>query len=73
MEQTAHILSASEAEYSGLGEIQTTLRDLVEAVNEEVAIGEDRMVAEVVLDMLDDGKIKFLNPRGKLALFCESL
>ena len=42
----------SDLEWTGSNVVQTTLHDLVEAVNEEVGTGEDRLVAEIVLDLL---------------------
>jgi len=73
MEQAAHILPTYEMEYSGLSEVQTTLHDLIVAVNEEVEPEEDGLVGEVVSDMLDAGQIKFLDPMGKLALICDTV
>ena len=68
MEQMAHIFPTPEPKYMGLTEIQTTLHDLIEAISEEVETGEDRLVAEIVLDMLEAGRIKFSNPMGKLTI-----
>ena len=41
--------------------IQTTLYDLIEAVNETVKPNNDRFVTEIVMDMLIDGHAKFEN------------
>ena len=68
MEQMAHIFLTPEPKYMGITEIQTTLHDLVEAISEEVETGEGRLVAEIVLDMLEAGKIKLSNPMGKFTL-----
>ena len=41
--------------------IQTTLYDLIEAINETVKPNNDRFVTEIVMDMLIDGHAKFEN------------
>ena len=41
--------------------IQTTLYDLIEAVNETVKPNDDRFVTEIVMDMLNAGHAKFEN------------
>jgi hypothetical protein len=41
--------------------IQTTLYDLIEAVNETVKPNDDRFVTEVVMDLLIAGHAKFEN------------
>jgi hypothetical protein len=41
--------------------IQTTLYDLIEAVNETVKPNEDRFVTEAVMDLLIAGKAEFQN------------
>jgi len=68
MEQMAHIFPTSEPKYMGLTKIQTNLHDLIEAISEEMETGEDRLVAEIVLDMLEAERIKFSNPTGKLTI-----
>ena len=50
--------------------VQTTLHDLVEAVNEEVGTGEDRLVADIMLDLL--GGEASISPFQNI-LFQESL
>jgi hypothetical protein len=51
-----------------LATIPTTLRELIEAIEKEVEPKEDHLVGEVVLHLLDTGRIRFLNPRGELEL-----
>ena len=41
--------------------IQTTLYDLIEAVNETVKPNDDRFVTEIVVDLLNVGHAKFQN------------
>ena len=60
----------SDLEWTGSNVVQTTLHDLVEAVNEEVGTGEDRLVAEIVLDLL--GSEAGISPFQNI-LFSESL
>ena len=65
MQQVARAYSALEQTHSE----STTLRELIEAINEEVPPEKDHLVAQIVLDLLDTGRIKFINPMGELALF----
>jgi len=39
--------------------VKTTLYELIDTINEEVQPAEDRLVAEVVIDLFETGKIKF--------------
>jgi len=57
MEATAQSFCAAEPEYSGSTTIETTLYELIEAINEQVQPGEDRLVVETVLDLIDTGQI----------------
>jgi len=41
--------------------IQTTLYDLIEAINETVEPNDDRFVTEIVVDLLTAGHAKFEN------------
>lgn len=41
--------------------IQTTLYDLIEAVNETVKPSDDQFVTEIVMDLLNAGHAKFQN------------
>jgi hypothetical protein len=69
MKQVAEMSITSELAEPGVTAIETTLFDLVEAINEEVGPEEDHLVSEIVLDLLDRGRIRFLNPKGEIALF----
>ncbi|MBW1692109.1 MAG: hypothetical protein JRG73_19215 [Deltaproteobacteria bacterium] len=40
--------------------IKTTLYELIETINEEVHPGEDSLVTEVVVHLLDSEKIKYI-------------
>ena len=42
---------------------KTTLYELIKAFSEEVGPGEDWLVAEAVLDLLGNGRIRFLGPK----------
>jgi hypothetical protein len=57
-----------DPEHSVLTTIKTTLYDLIEAIIEEVNLGENRLVAETVLDLLDRGKIRFVDSNGEMVL-----
>lgn len=43
--------------------IQTTLYELVEAIGEEIGMGEERLIAKTVLHLLATGKVKFISPQ----------
>jgi hypothetical protein len=66
MEQLAEMWMTSELAEPEVTAIETTLYDLVEAINEEVGPEEDHLVSEIVLDLLDRGRIRFLDPKGKV-------
>jgi len=40
--------------------VVTTLYDLIEAISEEMKSGEDSLVVQTVLHLIDTGKLKFL-------------
>jgi hypothetical protein len=68
MQQTQHAYSRLEPAQSDLAIISTTLGELIEAIDEVVEPDEDHLVTEVVLHLLDTGRIRFLNPKGELEL-----
>ena len=59
MEAIAQSFCAAEPEHSASTTIETTLYELIEAINEQVQPGEDRLVVETVLDLIDTGQITF--------------
>ena len=65
MAQTSLVV---DPERSGLSIVKTTLYELIEAISEEAHPGEDRLVAETVLDLLDKGKIRFVDSNGEMVL-----
>jgi hypothetical protein len=52
MQAMPKVSFVSDLERPGSNAVITTLYDMVEAVSEEVGPGEDRLVAEIVLDLL---------------------
>lgn len=68
MQQIPHAYSRPEPAQPELATITTTLVQLIEAINEEVEPEEDHLVAEVMLHLLESGRIRFLNPTGELEL-----
>lgn len=68
MQQLAHESPTREPAQPELDTIPTTLGELIEAIEEEVEPEEDHLVAEVVLHLLETGRIRFLIPRGALEL-----
>lgn len=72
MQQVAEVVTTSESAEPGFTTIETTLYDLVEVLNEEVGSEEDHLVSEIVLDLLDRGRIRFLNPKGEVELLWPS-
>ena len=65
METIAEPFCAVEPEHSGTTTIQTTLYELIEAINEQVRPGEDLLAVEAVLDLIDTGQIRFPGSRGE--------
>jgi len=72
MEAVAQSFCAAEPEHSGSTTIETTLYELIEAINEQVQPGEDRLVVEAVLDLIETGRITFPGSRGE-SVSCFSL
>ncbi len=68
MQQMPHAYSRPEWTQPEGATITTTLGELIGAINEEIEPEEDRLVAQVVLHLLESGRIKFLNPKGELEL-----
>ncbi|MGD9041597.1 MAG: hypothetical protein PVH82_18290 [Desulfobacteraceae bacterium] len=68
MQQISHAHSRLEPTEPDLAIIATTLGELIKAISEEVGPQEDHLVAEVVLHLLETGRIKFLNPMGEINL-----
>lgn len=60
MEAAAQNFKTAESGCPRLTAIETTLYELIEAVEEEVQPGEDRLIEEAVLHLLDTGQAKFL-------------
>ena len=48
--------------------IMTTLRDLVEVIEDEVGPEEDPLVAEIILDLIETDRIRFMDPRGAVKI-----
>ena len=60
METVAQSFRSIEPRYPAITTIETTLYELIEAVSDEVKSGEDELVAESVLHLLDTGQVKFI-------------
>lgn len=60
MEATAEDFYTTESASPGLTTIETTLYELIGAIDEEVEPGEEWLVAQTVLHLLDTGQAKFL-------------
>ena len=63
MEAIAHDLNMEETIHPELSIIQTTFYELIAAINNEVEPEENWLVTEIVLDLIDTGKIKFPGAR----------
>jgi hypothetical protein len=72
MLQLAHTTPPSEQDQPDPAPIVTTLRELIEAINEEVEPEEDYLVAEAVSHLLETGRIRVLNPKGELEILLSS-
>ena len=68
MQQAAQAFPALDPTLPEVTTITTTLRDLIRAIQEGVEPEEDHLVAKVVLDLLETGRIRFLKPKGDIAL-----
>ena len=68
MQQLPHAYSGQEPAQPERVTNLTTLGELIKAVSEEIETEEDHLAAEVVLQLLETGRIKFLNPKGKITL-----
>ena len=72
MQQLIYNSLLSEHGQSETAHIETTLGELIEAINEEVEPEEDYLVSKTVLHLIDAGRIRFLNPRGGLEILWAS-
>ena len=72
MQAMAQIFHTVEQAHPGLTTAKTTLYQLIEAISEEVQPGEDRLVVEAVLDLIDTGQITFPDSMGE-SVSCLSL
>ncbi len=72
MQAMAQTFQTVEPAHSGLTTVKSTLYELIEAISEEVQPGEDRFVAEAVLDLIDTGQITFPDSMGE-SVSCLSL
>ena len=68
MQQLARASSTREPAQPELATVTTTLGELISAINEEAESQEDRLVAEIVLHLLETRRIRFLNTMGRLAI-----
>jgi hypothetical protein len=48
--------------------VTTTLYDLIEAVNTEVSLDEDRLVAAVIMHLINSSRARFVGSRKTLAV-----
>ena len=65
MEAIAQSFSTAKTEHSGSTTIETTLYELIGAINEHVQPGEDLLVVETVLHLIDTGQITFPGSMGE--------
>lgn len=61
MEAVTQTFHSIEPRYPAITTIETTLYELIEAVSDEIKSGEDGLVAESVLHLLDTGQVKFIH------------
>ena len=72
MEAVAQSFFPAEPDNSESTTIETTLYELIEAINDQVQPGEDRLVVETVLDLIESGQITFPRSMGE-SVSCLSL
>jgi len=65
MQSTALNITQEESENAA---ITTTLRDLIEVIENEVGPAEDPLIAEIVLDLVETGRIRFVDPSGAVKI-----
>mgnify|MGYP000477439055 CR=1 FL=1 len=65
MQSTALNITQEESENAT---ITTTLHDLIEVIEDEVGPAEDPFIAEIVLDLIETGRIRFVDPRGAVKI-----
>jgi hypothetical protein len=68
MQQLDRESSTRELAQPEFATVTTTLGELISTINEEVEPQEDRLVAEIVLHLLETRRIRFLNTIGRLAI-----
>ena len=61
MELMNQMVSANKPDQKELPIVQTTLYELIGALNQEVQPEEDWIVTDVVLDLFESGQAKFLS------------
>jgi len=59
MQNISHMLLRKDTRKLKLVSIRTTLGELIEAINEGVKPEEDNLVPEVVVHLIETGRIKF--------------
>lgn len=72
MQAMAHTFHTVEQAHPGLTTAKTTLYQLIEAISGEVQPGEDWLVVETVLDLIDTGQITLPDSMGE-SVSCLSL
>ena len=65
MQSTALNITQEESENATR---TTTLRDLIEVIEDEVGPAEDPLIAEIVLDLVETGRTRFMDPRGAVKI-----
>lgn len=65
MQSMAQTLRMGEAAYPKFTTLKTSLYVLIEAINEEVELAEDRLVPEIVSDLFDRGLIRLPDSMGR--------
>ena len=65
MQSTALNITQEESENTA---VMTTLRDLVEVIEDEVGPEEDPLIAEIILDLIETDRIRFTDPRGAVKI-----
>jgi hypothetical protein len=68
MQNIPHAYARPEPAHPEWVTILTTLGSLIEAIEEELEPQEDHLATEVVLHLLETGRIRFLNATGELEL-----
>ncbi len=70
MTRSYHTFQGIKSRHPKMTSIETSLYDLIEAMNEEIRAGEDGLIVQAVVHLVDTGTLKFIGiPKEFNALY----